>query len=366
MTTYLIVLAIALAFAASADATRSRLVQPETDPGRVAAGRPHESQFSPRAFAVGLVLASVAGLRWQVGTDYWTYESLFPRYVEEARAGLHFLEEPGMRALAWLVARGGGEAWIMLLIASLFTVGLSVRTIWRWSPSFALGIAIYVLSGGWHASFNAVRQCLAAAILFAGHRYAVDRRPIPWLIVVASAFLFHVSAVVGVLLYFVPRKRLSALKQLALFGVAIGGSYATSSMLGLLATSTSRGYDSGGYAAVIVNPLRVAFAFLPVVIVWLFSDREYLNRHNAWFYINMLLVNAAVMLASSGSALLARFAIYTQIFVCIGVAFALFSQKPRQRLLVSFVTLTLFLIFWVVEVMGIANLREFKWIFSRG
>lgn len=323
-------------------------------------------RFSPAAALVAFILISVAALRWRVGADYPTYEVLFPVYVSEAQQGLGLLKEPGIRVLALLAQRIDGDPALMFAFASIITVGLSVRTIWRWSPVFAFSIAIYIFSGSWHGSFNGVRQYLACAILFAGHRFILERKPVHWLAVVFAAFLCHISAVVGLLLYLVPTKRLRISQQLGVVAIAMAGIQGTSTLLTLLEQYNPREVDIvGAYAAVQVNPLRVAFTIMPLVIYWAFPKPRIIDENNAWFYVNMLFVNAATMVASSGSALLARFVIYSQIFVCIGIPYVTALRNDYQRTLVRLLVLSLFALFWYVEVSGIPNLYTYQWIFNR-
>lgn len=356
MTVYFIVFVVGVVLASIADRHRQVAQYVPQSP------RP----LVPAAFSVGLLLTSVAALRWHVGTDYWTYESLFPTYVREAQQGLSVLDEPGLRVIAWVANEANGDGATMLAIAATITVGLTVRTIWRWSPAFAFSIAIYLLSGSWHYSFNGVRQYLACAILFAGHRYIVDRRVLHWLAVVLFAALFHISALVGVLMYLVPTRRLTLQGKVALFALAIGGLYLTDFALELLTQVTNPETGFGGYAAVRVNPLRVGFTFLPLVVHWLLPVPDIVEKHKAWFYVNMLYIYAAAMLATSGSAMLARFVIYPQVFLAIGIVYVTALRSKGDRMIVRGILLVLFAVFWYIEVSGTADLREFQWIFNRG
>lgn len=322
-------------------------------------------KFSGSAAMVGIVLISVAALRWHVGTDYWTYEQVFPEYVREVRGGLTWWGEPGIRILAWISNLVNGDVATLFALASIITVGLTVRTIWRWSPAFALSVAIYVLSGSWHGSFNAVRQYLACAILFAGHRYVVNRQLLRWSAVVAGAFLFHISAIVGLLLYLAPTKRIRLSQQILLLTLAIVAVSGASSLLDVLQQIDPRNADLGSYSLVHVNPLRVAFSFVPLVIYWMFPKSTSIGRDNAWFYVNMVFIDAAIQLASSQSALLARFVIYPHIFTCLAIPYLTDLRDDRERVLMRTTLIILFAIFWFSDISASPNLAHFQWIFDR-
>lgn len=323
-------------------------------------------RWTGTAMLVAVVLAGVSSLRWRVGTDYWTYDGLFPIYAQEAADGLSLTGEPGLRIIAWISMAMTGDSATMFAIAAFITVGLTIRMLWRWSPAFAFSIALYIVSGAWHESFNGIRQYLACAVIFAGHRNIVDRRLVRWVAVVLIASLFHVSALLMILLYFVPVKRLSLRFQ---FGVVIAGLLAlmfSAQLLSVLELITGDDMDGpDSYAARNINPLRVAFAFVPIALAWILHNREAVSTSRSWFYINMLAVYGATYLASANSALMARYAIYALPFVAIGLAVATSVENSRERSLVRASLLAVYAVFMYIEISGIGNLREFQWIFQR-
>lgn len=327
---------------------------------------PFPRGWSFGSFVVVAVLAGVAALRWRVGTDYTTYHRLFPSYVEEAKQGFDIFEEPGLRVIAWISNEINGDSAMMFAVAAIITIGLSVRTIWRWSPAFAFSIAAFILSGAWHGTFNGVRQFLACAILFAGHRYIIDRRFGKWLLVVFAAMLFHISAMVALFLYLVPTKRTSFVIQGAVFALGLVVMLSSDSVLEFLAIQTGDSeLSTGEYANLSVNPLRVAFAFVPIALYWLLRNREAIEQANLWFYVNMLAIYGATFLASASSALLARFAIFALPFVAIGLAAVTSVPDAREKMLSRGAVLVIFAVFLYIEISGIPNLRNFQWIVQR-
>lgn len=355
MLVYVIVFGLAVGVASLAESTQR---------GRGGGSLPRALTFG--AFLVAALLAGVSALRWRVGTDYWTYEWLFPIYAEEATKSFSLLGEPGLRAIAWAAMNINGDSASMFALSAIITIGLTIRTLWRWSPAFTFSIAIYILSGAWHGSFNGVRQYLACAILFAGHRYIVDRRLGKWIVVVFSAMLFHVSASAAILLYLVPTKRTSLAIQFAVVFLGLIGMLSIDSLLEFLALQTGNPelWD-GSYANRSINPLRIAFAFLPVALFWLLRNNDSISDSKSWFYVNMLAVYGATYLASASSALMARFAIYVLPFIAIGLVLVTSVRDPRERFLIRAAVLCLFGIFMYADISGVDNLRNFQWIFQR-
>lgn len=322
-------------------------------------------RFSGAALIVAAILAGVSALRYGVGTDYWAYDNNFESYVAEFSEGVSLLEEPGIRFLAWLADSVNTGSAGMFALAAFITVGFVVRTTWRWSVAFGFSIAVYILSGAWHGSFNGVRQHIAAAILLAGHRYIIERKFFRWSLVVLIATLFHVSALVGVLMYFIPQRRLSIWSQLFFFAVAAVLMFGSDELLRIMGAATGdmdlQGYD---YVERSVNPLRIAFHLLPWALYWILPVRERIEHRGDCFYANMLLIIAAVALAGGASAYLARFWIYPVAFLPIALALITSLENRKHETLVRAMLLLVMAIFMYVEVSGSSSLRDFEWIFN--
>ena len=68
--------------------------------------------------------------------------------------------------------------------------------------------AVIVFMGLWFFfTFTYLRQVMAATIGWLAIQYAIDRKPIPYFLIVFIAFTFHNSAIVLVPFYFVPAKK---------------------------------------------------------------------------------------------------------------------------------------------------------------
>jgi transmembrane protein EpsG len=318
------------------------------------------------ALVSGSILVAVAALRWHVGTDYPTYAGLYAGYKAEPWGEYSLFSEPGIRILAKIASWIHDDSAVMFALASLVTVGLSVRTIYRRSPMFALSVLLYIIMGAWQGSFNGVREYLACAIIFAGHRYVIDRKFTKYMLIVILATLFHVSALAMILLWFVPLKRLGALRSAGLMIVAALGltmySYAMSVMSlfkGQMAVTAN------SFLTQQVNPLRVAFAFVPLVLYISLTRRDRLEPQD-YFYVNMGFINAAVMIAGANSVYLTRFAIYTSIFTILLIPRLLNMRDRRLAGISGVVLVSVFWAFWYMDTTKVgASLADFNWIFNR-
>ncbi|WP_256842945.1 EpsG family protein [Ornithinimicrobium cryptoxanthini] len=313
------------------------------------------------ALVAGTALVVVAAFRWRVGTDYATYATNYESYKTQP---LDWLDEPGIRILARFSAYILDDYATMFALASIITVGLTVATLYSRSRTFAFAILIYVLSTSWQGSFNGVRQFFACAVLFAGHKYVLERRLLPYLLIVLLATLFHVSALMAILLYWVPRKPMSWQATVLLLVVAAALISAYDQLGSILEWVADDDVTATTYFVEQVNPLRVLFAFFPVLVYWLFTKRQTLSDAG-YFYANMLIVNAAIFMASMGSAYLARFAIYTQIYLALAIPLLTNLDNPKERRIIISLLVLAYAAFWYLETSTSANLSTFRWVTDR-
>lgn len=355
MTPYYILVVLAVACAAAAG---SRAL---TGPGGLLA--PRRARFAAlMALGSGTLLTAMAALRYRIGTDYSTYEENYSIFYRRwTWHDFDWSEEPGIRILAWLSVRLHDDPATMFAIASIITVGLLMWTYARYSTFFALSVLFFVLAGSWHATFNGVRQLAAGAIVFAGHKFILERRFLPFLAIVALASLFHISAFVLILLYFVPRRRVSWVGIVALISGALLASFGYEAAGELVEVIRERDLVGGAYFIREVNPFRIAIGFVPYACYILFAQHRKMSEASH-FHVNMALLFGTLLLAASGSAHLARFAIYAGPFVALAIPAIIRATPPRIRTTLTYVLILTYCAFWYVEVSQSPALNPFRWI----
>lgn len=312
----------------------------------------------------GAILAMVAGLRWGVGTDFYTYVQLYSRYKTEVLESFRTFDEPGSKLLAWIASKIYDDPAMFFLLASLITVGLTLWCYRKHSIAVAMSFALFIFVGVWHGSFNGVRQFLAAAIILAAHRLAVDRKPLKYALAVLLAASFHLSAVVMLLLYFLPNRKLKGGMIVVILGGAVAALYATDAVLEVIQLVTDDP-DLGlnAYAQREVNPLRVAVSAAPMLFYW--TRGASTEDDGDWFYRNMAVVHFGFMLAGSASAYITRFGIYPLVFLPLVVPRMVDFPDRRMTSLVRIAAVVLYAVFWYTDVAGSSSLNNFTFVFGR-
>lgn len=316
------------------------------------------------ATIVGMILIAVAAARWHVGADYWDYERGFTRRVATPLSSLGVFDEPGLYIVAKFAAMIRNDPAIMFGLVSAATIGLIVWTFYRSTQAFAMAILLFVITSNWQGTFNGIRQFVAVAILFAGHSFIINRHPKRWLLVVLLATLFHVSALIMFALYWMPRRRLTVMQIVLLLTISLIGLNAYGLFASLGDEVRGTGYVSGGYFVESISPLRIAVALAPIIIFALLTNKDALQPRE-FFYINVMFLNFALLLIALNSAYLARYAMYTGIYACIGIPALINMDRKSMRDLLYLATVAFYIVFWYYDTVANPNLLDFRTLWDR-
>ncbi|WCG37218.1 EpsG family protein [Aerococcus urinaeequi] len=319
-----------------------------------------------------LILGLISGLRWGVFGDYFNYANNYIIYKNSFWESLITFNEPGIRFIAYISQYIYDDYATMFLICSLLTISLFIIPLYKHSDYFFISILLYIFIGAWHGSFNGVRQYIASAIIFFGHRLIYEKKFWKYLIVVIVASLFHSSAMIMILLYFVPKSKLNFI-QIIIFLLLIiitlsSYNYIFEFIEIFFNRYRSYNFTITEYVTNDVSIARIAVMLTPVLVYLGITPKKFLdtrNHNENPFYINLLFVNAAVYLMTANSSYLARFGIYTTIFLTIGIPKLFLQIKRKYRYLYYYFTIILFFFYWIYDILGTPDLLKFKWIFER-
>ena len=169
---------------------------------------------------VGAVLTAIATLRYSIGFDYFSYQSIFEKASAAAWGQLPTMYRSylGYAVLNKIVGVLGGGYRTLLLLCNVFMTAAVFWVIWKYSKMPWISVFVYVSLQFFAHSMNLFRQSIAASILFLGYRFLRDRRLLPYVLVVLAAALFHYSAIVMIPVYFLLHMK-SDWKHMAAVGI---------------------------------------------------------------------------------------------------------------------------------------------------
>lgn len=311
------------------------------------------------------ILALVAGLRYNVGTDYYNY---YISYEFFKTSPLVLNDEPGIKIIARIASYIFDEPATMMFLAAVITVVLMTVTIIQNSDIYWISIILYIFLGCWHGCFNGVRQYLAAAILFAGHHLIKEKNFFKWCVIVFFASMFHITAIVGILFYFFSKTKISIKQVVISFIVIYFGIQAYDLVFNFIGFLKSETFDfegvGAGYLTNSINLFRILVAWVPVLFFWIFN--KYYDKENDKFrfYMNMTFLHAILMTAAMNSTYLGRVGIYTGIYNTLTWPLLIDKVESRSKKILIGIMMIFYFLYWRTEAMG-PSLNNFQWIFQR-
>lgn len=151
-------------------------------------------------------LVCFAGLRYEVGTDYVTYVSIF-NALSLSDWGTELGESPqefGFTALMLAAKALTGTPRTVFWLAAVLTVVPTYAVLKRYSALPAFSVALFVLMT-YATSFNVVRQAVAVALMFWAWSF-LGRKTRWFLVLSALSAAIHISAVFAALAFVLARR----------------------------------------------------------------------------------------------------------------------------------------------------------------
>lgn len=312
-----------------------------------------------------IILILIAGLRYDVGTDYLNYLVRYEVYAAKFLDSILTLEEPGFKFICWISILIGGNGFTAIFLSSLITITLFLITIYKNTDLLLPSTLLYIFLGCWHGAFNGIRQFLAAAIVFAGVNFIKERKFLKYALVVFIAFLFHGSAILMIFPYFIAHNKISLPNIFFLTASSIAILFSFSEIVKITGFILNDDITNAStYLTQAVNIFRILVAIAPALFFLLAYQKKPITQEQQ-FWINMLILNAIMMIATSNSAYLARMGIYTVPFSIIGIPELIDGLDEKDKKISTNIILILFFAFWIYDLSNNTSLSNFKFIWQK-
>lgn len=157
--------------------------------------------------AIASPVILLQGLRYDVGTDYFSYAGLSEGLAKGNREYISwYLSEPLFMIYSILSYNiGGGNKYFffmadaVLMNALLFSIFNQIK---EYESSISMPAMYFIYYSICFPYFlNAERQGIAVLIVWFAMRYMVDRKPLKFMLCIIVAVMFHNTAIIGLMLY---------------------------------------------------------------------------------------------------------------------------------------------------------------------
>lgn len=274
-----------------------------------ASNEENERNKLPLAIYLGGLALFVGCADMLGGYDRYIYGQVFDQLAMITQTGGDHLRSAGYR----LYASEWGFLWFNQLMGYItlnryvfiFTFTCIIYTllfvsIKRYCRNYPFAVIVFM--GLWFFfTFTYLRQVMAATIGWLAIQYAIDRKPLPYFLIVFVAFTFHNSALVLAPFYFVPAQKFKPSYVLLFFAacLAIG----MTNILGHIVSASDVLMDElrveGQVEAIDEGSFRVAYLiealFFAALLFWKYDAFSERNRKEI-VLLNMALLFCALLL----------------------------------------------------------------------
>lgn len=155
-----------------------------------------EPFFTAPTFLLISIFTIFCAIRYNVGTDY-------PRYLSAYETGRAFTEryEPLYRALSYLLYKFNANVAVFFGLWALLQIVLYLYAFKNQKKLYPYLVYFLFTNGLFLSWMNGIRQDLSSCMVLPALIFIVERRPKPYMITCVLASLFHVSALILLILY---------------------------------------------------------------------------------------------------------------------------------------------------------------------
>lgn len=145
----------------------------------------------------------ICGSRYGIGTDYWSYYSIFKEARDYERIELGF---KSLVKFSWLISPGNFSIFVFLV--AFLSIFIKCIYFSKLKNPF-LAVFIYVCLYYFPLDFNVIRQGLASSFIYFAVEEGRKKNLLGYLLFLCAAFLFHYTSIIFFVLYPICRKKMT-------------------------------------------------------------------------------------------------------------------------------------------------------------
>lgn len=303
---------------------------------------------------VFIILALVSGGRSGIG-DTGAYKHSYTLLASNPNS-FKFEGDFGFSLLSLALIQISTDPQILIFTTALITNLFNIITFNKYKSYLELQVYLYITSGYYTVTMNGIRQCLAAAILFACTNVIIDGKFKKYLIIVLLASTIHKSALILIPVYYIVRqeawsKQIVKLIILSVIGVIFYNQLEP--ILFKLIGNTQYGhysqFNEGGSSFI-----RTVVNAVPVILAYLKRNELKEKWDNSNIFVNISVINLVFVAFGMYQWIFNRFTMYFQLYNFILLPYIIkncFKGKEKRLLYVGLIV-CYFIFFYREQVMG--------------
>lgn len=316
-----------------------------------------------------IILSSISGFRYAVGTDYFSYREIF---INSNQIGLFDERDFGYTLLNKIINLFTNNPQWLFLITSLIINSLIIYTIRNNSKMIEISIYIYIAGYMYFSTFNGIRQWISAAILFSGVNFLLNRKFLKYLIIILLASTMHQTALIMIPVYFIVNGKFRSIRGMGICIFGISGFIFYIKLVELLMKILEGTKIYNDYNKTLIlygagsNFLRFLVALVPVILSLIYYKS--INKDNDIrldILMNLSLINAMVMLIGSRHWIFARFLMYFELYNLILYPIIFTKINKKDSRLIYYLLIVFYLVYCILLLKsGDSNIIPYRYNFN--
>lgn len=265
----------------------------------------------PKTLAT-FILIVFSGIRDHIGWDYYAY------YDAIVNSTQNVLSSRGEILNMFLIniSRVLGSPLLYFFITSLFTTGLIMLCVYRYSNGFWMGILLYLSIPLFYInSMSVIRFFVALSLTLYGIKFIVNRNLLKFILTIFIASLFHESSLIALSFYFIYKIRINTI--LVVFILILSRTF--SEVANQIIIKFYKSYDVYTEVISIVEGTKAIYVFMVFTILVLIVRKFWFNDDD--FFIgasNIYILGMFIYLIFYSQGTLShRLSLYGTIYIII-------------------------------------------------
>lgn len=299
-------------------------------------------------FIIGFLMATRT---YSTGTDTEMYVRVFNRFSqlkwESSIIGNYY--EPLYIVLNILLSYISNNPRILIVATSVFISFSFYIFIRNNSKDSLISVIMFICLLFIYGAMNTIRQYIAMSIILLGFSFVKKKKILPYIITVIIAYLFHSSALVGIIIYPMYNMKYSHTRVILIFATALLANIFVSGLINNIYNIIGRtNYYSYRVGQENIANLIYMIVYFAMYIFSLFEMKKSkkTNMHSG-FYLYTFVMSSAFSLIAMNLNVLARATTYFNIFsiVCLPNVISENIHTEKNRVLVNLIIIMIFVLY---------------------
>lgn len=298
-----------------------------------------------------IILTLIAGLRhYTIGNDTITYLRFFNNALSSYMTSRY---EIGFIYFTLFIRRITDNFTIYLLIISFLFNYIICKLIRKDSPNMIVSFLLFFLCRFFFNEMNIMRQYISIAIIILGFKYIYKRKFLQYFICIIVAMLFHKSAFLCIILYFLYNVKITkkisiiiCIASLFMFSLFYNVVNYITMKLNMYETYVDLFYGSNKIGNVISFIICLSIIFLSFYINKITKNNSLDKKEN--YYKWLLILATVTSFLSIKISIFSRIKNYFDLFVVIFIPIIVEKINGKKKFLIYFIIILLFGIYCIL------------------